>query len=294
MKKKAIFLALYANDNGEVREHPQWSMLGRSGMEWVEPEREEMIPLPRGASLIALPRQVPVALIGDQVKTVGFHADGRAVQAVAALLPQGFTRTLLPAYVSPQAQNDLPLQGYAAVGFKNGQIWVAAVQSDEHRKWHPRYYNTEGLPARIQHLLDKYPDNRILRQLAKCSLQYGCYTAQNIFYGRWEGGIPTMNACNAGCIGCISESHIAVDSPQHRLDFEPSLQEISELGVAHLSRAREGIVSFGQGCEGEPSLNADIIAPAIAAIRQQTDRGTINMNTNAGYTAGIKKLCCSG
>ena len=294
MKKKTTFLALYANENGEAIEHHQWTMLGRSGMEWVEPEREEMIPLPRGASLVALPGQVPVALVGEQVKTFGIHADGQAVQAVAALLPQGFTRTLLPAYVSPRAQNDLPLQGYAAVGFMRGQIWVAAVQSDEHRKWHPRYYNTEGLPTRIQHMLDKYPDNHILRQLAKCSLQYGCYTAQNVFYGRWEGGIPTMNACNAGCIGCISESHIAVDSPQQRLDFQPSVQEISELGVAHLSRAREGIVSFGQGCEGEPSLNADIIAPAIAAIRQQTDRGTINMNTNAGYTAGIKNLCCSG
>jgi pyruvate-formate lyase-activating enzyme len=294
VKKQSAFLALYANEKGEVIEHPRWNMLGRSGMEWVEPEREEMIPLPRGASLVAVPGQVPVMLAGDRVRPFGATPDGRAVQAVAALLPQGFTRTLLPAYVRPPAHNDLPLQGYAAVGLKNDKIWVAAVQSDEHRKWHPRYYNTEGLPGRIQRMLGKYPDNRILRQLANCSLQYGCYTAQNIFYGRWEGGIPTMNACNAGCIGCISESHIAVESPQHRLDFQPSGQEISELGIVHLRQAREGIISFGQGCEGEPSLNADILAPAIAAIRQQTEQGTINMNTNAGYTAGIKQLCQAG
>ena len=294
VNKQSAFLVLYANEKGQVIEHPQWTMLGRSGMEWVEPEREEMIPLPRGASLVSLPGQVPVALAGGQVRPLSLALDGRPAQAVAALLPQGFTRTLLPAGVSKLAQNELPLQGYAAVGFKNDKIWVAAVQSDEHRKWHPCHYNTEGLPSRIQRMLNKYPDNRILRQLANCSLQYGCYTAQNIFYGRWEGGMPTTNACNAGCIGCISESHIAVDSPQHRLDFQPSMQEISEVGIIHLNQAREGIISFGQGCEGEPSLNADIIAPAIEVIRQQTQQGTINMNTNAGYTAGIKTICQAG
>jgi len=143
-------------------------------------------------------------------------------------------------------------------------------------------------------MLKKYPDNRIVRQLANCSLQYSCYTAQNIFYGRWEGGIPTMTACNAGCIGCISESHITVDSPQQRLQFHPSVQEISELGLEHLAHAREGIISFGQGCEGEPSLNADILAQAIVIIRKQCQQGTININSNAGYTEGIKKLCRAG
>ena len=216
------------------------------------------------------------------------------VLAVAALLPQGFTRTLLPACVSPGNSSSLPLLGYAAVGLKDEKIWVAAVQSDEHRKWHPHYYNTSGLSAKISRLLKKYPDNRILRQLARCSLQYSCFTAQNLFYGRWEAGIPTMTACNADCIGCISESHLDSTAPQNRLDFRPSVQEITELGLEHLLHAREGIISFGQGCEGEPSLNADTLAQAIHKIRQGTGQGTINMNSNAGFTEGIKKMADAG
>lgn len=103
-----------------------------------------------------------------------------------------------------------------------------------------------------------------------------------------------MTACNAGCIGCISESHITVDSPQQRLEFQPSIQEISQLGLEHLTHAREGIISFGQGCEGEPSLNADNLSQAIKLIRKQCQQGTININSNAGYTEGIKQLCRSG
>jgi pyruvate-formate lyase-activating enzyme len=289
-----MFFTLYANGKGELLDS-QLGMLGRSGMDWVVPEQGEMIPLPKGASLVSVPGHIPVGIDeNDRLHHCTSLPGARKAQAVAALLPQGFTRTLLPASVSPDQDTRLPLMGYAAVGFKNEKIWVAAVQSDEHRKWHPCYYNTEGLPSRINKMLKNFPENRILKQLANCSLQYSCYTAQNLFYGRWEAGIPTMNACNAGCIGCISESHVEVNSPQQRLDFHPSVQDISELGIEHLSHAREGIISFGQGCEGEPSLNADTLASAVIKIRKYSNEGTININTNAGYTAGIKKLCNAG
>lgn len=290
-------MTVYANQKGEVREHPGMAMLGRSGMDWVVPEKEEMMLLPKGAALVSIPGYLPVGLeAGEHVNYFeqAPAADSGSVVAVAALLPQGFTRTLLPACVTPAQDGGLPLWGYAAVGFYKDEIWVAAVQSDAHRKWHPRYYNTDGLPSKINRLLKKYPDNRIIRQLARCSLRYSCYTAQNLFYGRWEAGIPTMAACNADCIGCISESHLGIDAPQNRLDFNPSVQEIYELALEHLSHAREGIISFGQGCEGEPSLNADRLSQAILKVRAQTEQGTINMNSNAGYTEGIKKMCAAG
>jgi len=288
------WLPLFANRDGEVMEFPGLEMLARSGLQWVVPEGGEMIPLPNGASLVAVPNQLPVGWDGERPRLLNPPSEGMSIQAVAALLPQGFTRTLLPAYVSPSSSPAIPLLGYAAVGFRAGRIWVAAVQSDLHRNWHPHYFNTEGLPRRISMMLQRFPSNRILRQLAHCALQYSCYTAQNIFYRRWEGGIPTMTACNADCLGCISESHLPVDSPQQRLDFRPSIGEISELGLAHLLQARQGIISFGQGCEGEPSLNAGDLAAAIAHIRLRTDQGTININTNAGYTQGIQQLCRAG
>ena len=74
----------------------------------------------------------------------------------------------------------------------------------------------------------------------------------------------------------------------------PTVQEVEELAVHHLQDAEDGIISFGQGCEGDPSMQADLIAEAISDIRRQTDKGTINMNTNAGNTAGIKKIVDAG
>lgn len=291
-----MFLTLFANDKCEVLEYPGIGLLGRSGSDWVVPEDKEMIPLPRGASLVSIPGCIPVGLDADDQLTYFEWAPGSdgEIQAVAALLPQGFTRTLMPACVNRKQDTDLPLLGYAAVGLKDDKIYVAAVQSDAHRKWHPVNYNTEGLPARIDRMLKKYPENRILRQLARCSLEYSCFTAQNIFYQRWEGGIPTMPRCNANCIGCISESHLNTTSPQQRLNFTPEVNEISEVGVEHLIHAREAIISFGQGCEGEPSLNAPNLSQAIKIMRQATPEGTININTNAGYTKGIKQMCDAG
>lgn len=291
-----MFLALYANENNELLEHPGVSMLARTGTTWVEPEEEEMIPLPKGASLVTVPHCIPVGLDGDRLTYFEDDPSGRGQRAfaVAALLPQGFTRTLLPASVSSHSSGTLPLLGYAAVGFKNGQIYTAAVQTDEHRKWHPVYYNTARLPERISRLLGQYPDNRILQHLAHCSMDYSCFTAQNIFYRRWEGGIPTMAACNADCIGCISESHQGIESPQQRLNFVPDVHEIAEIVLGHLQNAREAIISFGQGCEGEPSLNAPRLAEAIQIVRRQTEQGTININTNAGFKSGLRQLYDAG
>lgn len=289
-----MYYTLYADRDGNLLDSPSLAMLGRSGSQWVEPQAAEMIPLPRGASLLSLPGYLPVGLDEQDQLSLMRQQGASAISAVAALLPQGFTRTLLPAAVRKQEDVRLPLYGYAAVAFCRDTIYVAAIQSDEHRKWHPKNYNTSTLAARIQRMRKKYPGHRILEQLAKCSLGYGCYTAQNIFYQRWEGGIPSMPACNADCLGCISENHGPFTSPQNRLTFRPDAEEIAQLGWEHLQKAREAIISFGQGCEGEPSLNEATLSTAIRIIRTKTERGTINMNTNAGYTRGIKQICDAG
>lgn len=291
-----MFDTVFSNEAGELLESGQLTMLGRSGHQWLEPEPGEMTPLPAGASLVTVPGHVPVGLdTRGEVAILEqdpYQISSRA-WAVAALLPQGFTRTLLPACVQVKSI-PMPLLGYAAVGFQNGRVWVAAVQTDEHHKWHPRHYNTTRLPERIQLLLNRMPDNRIVRQLARCSLEYSCFTAQNLFYHRWEAGIPTTAACNACCLGCISEQHAGVSSPQNRLSFTPTREEISELGLYHLESQRDPIISFGQGCEGEPSLNAPLISQAIRNMRQFTNHGTINMNTHGGNTSAMKRLYNAG
>ena len=107
--------------------------------------------------------------------------------------------------------------------------------------------------------------------------------------------MPTSPTCNANCLGCISlQAAECCPSPQSRITFKPTVEEIAALGIYHLSHAEEGIISFGQGCEGEPSLQAENICAAIKKIREKTSGGQININTNAGYTAGIKKIVDAG
>jgi len=261
------------------------------GSFFVEPEEAEFIPLPQGASLTLIPHRTAVVM--DK------QGDFRKYQgpgfAVGALLPQGYTRTLLPAFVNDKKAKPLPLFGYAALGYKDGKFYVAARATDIDDKWNPKYFNTVQLEEKVSSLVARFPQNRIVRQLSHCALEYSCFTAQNIFYGRWEGGIPVSPACNARCLGCISlQPAECWPSPQGRIDFLPNVEEIVELGLHHLNGKRDSIISFGQGCEGEPSLQADLISEAIIGLRKQSNKGTINMNTNAGYTKGIEKICLAG
>ncbi|MBQ1336268.1 MAG: radical SAM protein, partial [Selenomonadaceae bacterium] len=175
------------------------------------------------------------------------------------------------------------------------ELYAAAVYTDENDKWDPVHYNTHELKKLVQRTKKELKGNRIVEQVGNCSLEWHCCTAQNLFYRRWEAGIPTSPVCNANCFGCISlQPAECCPSPQSRISFQPTPEEIAEVGIYHLSIAPDGIISFGQGCEGEPSLAADRIAPAIALIRQKTKKGQINMNSNAGYTEGVKKIVDAG
>lgn len=299
MEVRLLFSLVYANQAGQLFDYPGLEAAGRLGDRWVEPLPEEFIPLPAGATLTMLPGRYA---LGIHPRTGRFEILSRdpsthkrqPAWAVGALLPQGYTRTLLPGFVRPEESQPLPLLGYTAVAFKDGQFYAAAAATDEDRRWNPRYYNTGDLEEKVQAKLQAFPGNRILRQLAKCSLEYGCFTAQNIFYGRWEGGIPCSPVCNAACLGCISlQPSQCCPAPQNRIDFVPAAAEIAEIAVPHLAND-EAIISFGQGCEGEPVLQADVLSEAITRIRQSQGQGTLNLNTNAGYTKGVARLVKAG
>ncbi|MBT8366468.1 MAG: radical SAM protein, partial [Deltaproteobacteria bacterium] len=64
--------------------------------------------------------------------------------------------------------------------------------------------------------------------------------------------------------------------------------------LAHIKRVKNSVVSFGQGCEGDPLLAADVIEPAIRQIRTQTPDGTINMNTNGSRPDILTQLFEAG
>jgi len=282
--------ALYATAEGEIYDAPGYAAVGRAGLEDKPLALADLIPLPAGADLMFLPGCSALAAQSQAIAPIA-----ATLLAVAAVLPVGYTRTHLPAFRKQQETALLPLYGYTAVAMHDEKIYVAALKSDDNAKWQPRRYNTPGLAGKIARVQADLPGNRLVEHLARCSLDWHCCTAQNLFYHRWEAGIPVSPTCNADCLGCISlQPAECCPSPQSRIQFIPTPEEVAAVGAYHLSGAPEPIISFGQGCEGEPSLAADVIAAAIGKIRAITGQGIININTNAGFTAGIKLIADAG
>ena len=294
---KNPYRMLFADEQGVLYDHPALRAAGRSGDRYVELMDEDLVELPTGASLTMIPGGVPVGLTaaGQFAPLDPFPGKNGRVWAVGALLPQGYTRTWLPAYIKDEA-GPLPLLGYTAVACRNGTMYGAIQPTDDPTPWDPTYFDTADLNNKVGRFIAKRRDNRLLQHLAHCALAYHCFTAQNIFYRRWEGGIPVSPSCNAACLGCISQQPAdCCPSPQNRIGFRPTLKEVLEIALPHLEEGgKDAMVSFGQGCEGEPALEAEIISAAIAQIRQITKSGTINMNTNGGYTRGIETICATG
>jgi len=252
----------------------------------------DLIPLPDGASLSMLPRRLAVGQAEDGSRVSVSAAKG---WALAALLPIGYTRTRLPAYEKTPAAEPLPFFGYTAVAGWRGRLYAAAIRTDNPERWLPRAYDPRQLERLARARLEAEPENRVLRQHAHCALDYSCPTASNIFFGRWEGAIAVSPGCNARCVGCISkQDEDDLVSPQDRLMFVPTVEEVVEVAVRHLESAPDAILSFGQGCEGEPLIQARLIERAIRAIRARTASGTLNINTNASNPRSLQRLYDAG
>lgn len=295
---KRMFSTAICNKDGDLFSEPDAKALGRLGDETAAISEEHVIPIPGWAYVSMLPGRHAVGKRKKKKKwkrVVLKVIEKEQVFPVAAILPPGYTRTLTPVYVNaPEGAPRLPFFGYTAMAFKGGDVYVAAVHTHHDIRWDPSMYNGIDLPKRIKIKKKAYKDNRLIEHLGRCALNYRCFTAQNIFYDRWEGGIPTSPACNAGCIGCISQSHMdGTSSPQQRIEFLPTVDEIVEIAAPHLQN--EGaIASFGQGCEGEPLTRGLILCDAVERIRSKTDKGTININTNGSRPDMVERMFDAG
>ncbi len=280
-------------------EHPTLLASVRSG-DRLLPPTECFVPLPRHARLVHLPGRLPVGIDPSSgrlrlLDRADVGGKSFSPHAVGALLPPGYTRTLLPGEVKAGGPI-LPQWAYTAAGWSKAGPVVWALRTDRRRHWSPELFSTPELEGLISAHRQRFPGNRLLAQLDICARGYRCFTSQNIFYLRDEGAIPASSSCNARCVGCISEQPAGGAPASHaRLLEPPSTREMAEIGAFHLSNARgRAMISFGQGCEGEPLTRSRAIAEAIAAIRVKTKRGSININTNASLPSGLKTLLDSG
>jgi pyruvate-formate lyase-activating enzyme len=189
----------------------------------------------------------------------------------------------------------LPLFSYGAVGWHNGDFRSATVHIDKEPRQDLRYMPYDKVLAGIRRMQQQIPDNRLRTHLETCATTYGCPAGKNFFLGRYEAPLPTSPACNARCLGCIShQPGDRIPNSQDRIGFKPTAEEIVQIALAHIGAVHRSVVSFGQGCEGDPLLAADVIVEAIGQIRQKTDQGTINMNTNGSLPPKMAQLLDAG
>jgi pyruvate-formate lyase-activating enzyme len=284
---------LYSDGKGNIFEDTSLYVTGRSGWDAIPVPVEDWIELPDGGSLYELPGRRG---IGIDVLTGEMRLCEKG-WAVAAFIPPAHTGLYLSAYETAKDAPTLPLFCYTAAGWWDSKFYVPAVRIEQDIRQDCKGYDWNVINEGVDHILKAYPQNRLIQHLANnCALTYHCPAARNYFMGRWECPVPTSPACNANCIGCISfqPQEETIPSTQDRLNFKPMAEEIVEFTVPHLQTAPYPIVSFGQGCEGEPLLMWETIREAILEMRKHTDRGSININTNGSKPAAVRALCEAG
>jgi len=291
---------VYADRHGRVYDHPYYRMAGFSGDKPVPLDLDGLIAMPEFSKLFYIPFGYPVGLnpsTGEYevVREAGWGKTRARCYGVAAFLEPGLVRSLLPAVEYERGRGTLPMWAYTAVGFKDGQYRVPAFRIEYNHKWDPRNYDDRKLPGAVTRYRKRKGGGPLLDHLVACATENHCFAAKNLFLGRWEAPLPVSRRCNASCLGCLSlQSDSSCQASHRRIAFKPSREEIASLAVPHLDKAEEAIVSFGQGCEGEPLTEHTLIAESIREIRKKTERGTINLNTNGSWPGRIGMLAESG
>jgi len=293
-----MITAIVANQKGEIFDLEGYAAVGMAGASFTRLTTEETLPMPHGGELMFLPDRSPVLFnMGRgrfETLTENPYIPGEPIFPVAAFNSPGYVISYSSAYRENDGAGYLPLFSYGAAGWGRGRFRTAVILVDSEKRQDLRLMRREDVTAGVRRMRKKMPSNRLREHLEKCALTYGCPAGKNFFLGRYEAPLPTSGACNAKCLGCISLQDGEIPNSQDRISFTPSPEEIAEVALAHIRRVKRSVVSFGQGCEGDPLLAAHVIEPAIRRIRSETGRGTINMNTNGSRPDILAKLFDAG
>ncbi|HMQ50156.1 MAG TPA: radical SAM protein [Saprospiraceae bacterium] len=293
MTKQVRPYVLFADNDGNVYEDTSLYAIGRSGYYACPIPDDDWMELPDGGSLYHLPQRRPVGID----RRTGEMRMCEKGWAVAAFVPPAHTGLYLASFINLPEAPVLPLFCYTAVGWFDDRFFVPAVRIEQDIRQECSGFDANVVSFGVEQLQARYPNNRVVEHLANnCALTYHCPAARNYFMGRWECPIPASPACNSNCIGCISfqPETESITSSQDRLNFKPTAAEIVEIAVDHLNTAPFPLISFGQGCEGEPLLMWETLAEAILQIRKFTDKGSININTNGSKPQAVEALCKAG
>ncbi len=288
----SIPFLLVSDEKGNIFEDTSLQFVGREGNHVVLLKPNDFIPLPEGSDLFYLPKRRPVGY-NPQTQKLELSKKGCAVSAFVA---PAYTQTYMAAWKQEKDAPVLPLFAYTAVGWLKGKFYATCLRIDPDIRQDVQQFNQNTVIKNTKQFLKKYPQNRLVKHLVHCATVYLCPAARNYFLQRWEAPLPTSPTCNSRCKGCISyqPKDSGFCSTQQRIKFVPTPEEIAEVAINHIKVAPNPVVSFGQGCEGEPLMVSDTIAEAIKLIRKHTKDGIINLNTNGSKPKSIAKLIEAG
>ncbi len=288
-----------ANQNGEIFDLEGYAAVGMAGSSFVPLNIHNTIEMPYGSELMLLPDRKPVLYNISSKRLETLHENpfepGKPLFPVAAFNSPGYVISHISAYQEDKSADYLPLFSYGAAGWSNGAFRSAAILVDSEKRQDLRLMKHEDVVSGVTKMRKKMPANRLRKHLEKCALEYGCPAGKNFFLSRFEAPLPASQYCNARCLGCLSlQNNSHVPCSQDRIAFTPSPEEIAEIAITHIDRVENSIVSFGQGCEGDPLMAVDVIEPAIKRIRSTTTKGTINVNTNGSKPDAVERLIHAG
>jgi len=294
-----MITALVANQQGEIFELEGYAAAGISNTSLVPLTLKNTVTMPFGGEIMLLPERSPVLynLHSSRFETLSEnpYLPGEPLFPVAAFNSPGYVIGYVSAYSENSGAGFLPLFSYGAAGWHKGKFRTAAILVDKEPRQDLRLMPREKVVEGIHKMRKRLPANRLREHLETCALKYGCPAGKNFFLRRYEAPLPTSPSCNARCLGCISlQKNGDIPNSQDRISFMPLPEEIAEVALEHISRVKKSVVSFGQGCEGDPLLAAEVIEPAIRLIRSKTDQGTININTNGSRPDILDKLYDAG
>ena len=291
---------LMADDKGKIYDIPDIEPAGMKAGHYFRLKPADLIELHPDSELFLMPLRNPIGFDMNSGKFVEFSENPISSKkepcyAVAAFVAPGYTAAFSAAFKRRKDAPTLPLFSYAAAAFYKGRFYAAAVRVDFEKRQELAGMDMDTLKKNVREIRALFPTNRLVKHLERCALTYCCPAGKNFFLKRYEAPLPTSPKCNASCRGCISfQPGEKIPVTQPRITFVPTPEEVAEVALFHISNVKDPVVSFGQGCEGEPLMVGKVLVDAVRLIRKSTSKGMINLNSNASKPDIVAKLFDAG
>ena len=165
--------------------------------------------------------------------------------------------TSVGAFPRTQRTRMLPLSSAPALAPR--PVPLAAIRVNTTRRQDLRRMKPADVGAGVRAVRRRMPKPPAAAP-GNLALRDGC-PAGKFLPGSLRGPASNRKTCNARCLGCLSlQKNSGINCTQERIAFTPTSAEIAEEALFHIGRV-EAVVSFGQGCEGEPLSAAVSLNP---------------------------------